>query len=122
MTDSRSARVRACRVVRVRAATSRAAGATLCALFFSAAAPASVGAQISAAVVPHVGRSATVPGGAMVGIAAEVGNGPLALRAGVAMDAAGTLLAPMLSNGRASTGAWTSDADVGLNIGRLPLL
>ena len=89
---------------------------------FIAAAPAPAAAQTNAAIAAHVGRTAALPGGALVGVAGELGRGPLALRTSVGVDAAGTPFGGMLSEGRATSGLWTVDADAGLALGRLPVL
>ena len=120
MSDLRTAHDRADRVHRVPAALP--AGSGLVALLLCAAAPAPAAAQVSAAVAGHVGRSAAVPSGSTVNIAGEVARGALGIRVGAGMDAAGTPFAPMSSNESAAYDAWTADADVGLNLGRVPLL
>lgn len=121
MADLRTAHVRADRSSCVRSAA-RSAGAGLAVLVLGAAAPAPAAAQTTAAIAGHVGRSAAAPGSAMLGIAGEVGQGPIALRTGVGMDAAGTPFAPMISGADNTTGVWTADADIGLDFGRLPIL
>ena len=121
MMDKRTAPDRARHVLSARRCGYSATGGVF-ALVLSATAPSAAAGQLSAAVVGHVGRSAAAPGSAMIDVAAEVGQGPLALRAGVGMDAAGTPFAPMLSAAEGSSGVWTADADVGLAMGRLPLL
>ena len=122
MRSHRTAHDRADRLARPRGAATSAAAVGFAALVLGAATPSPAAAQVSGALAGHVGRSTAVPGGALVDVAAEIGRGPLALRAGVGMDAAGTPFAPMLSTTDASSGVWMADVDVGLALGRLPIL
>ncbi|HEX6587940.1 MAG TPA: NlpC/P60 family protein, partial [Longimicrobiales bacterium] len=122
MTDDRTAHDRADCTASMRGAARSTASAGIIVLALAAAAPAPTAAQTTAAIVGHVGRSAAVPGSAMIDIAGEVGQGPFAFRAGVGMDAAGTFFAPMIDDVDNTTGVWTADTDVGLALGRLPLL
>lgn len=84
--------------------------------------PATGSAQLGGVVAGHVGSSAATDG-AMLDFAGELRQGMWGLRAGVALDAAGTALAPVFENGGAGgSGAWAADLDLGLNFGRVPYL
>ena len=54
----------------------------------------------------------------MVDLGTEVSDGMWGLRLGVGMDAAGTALAPLVP-AEGSSGAWSSDMDLGLNLARV---
>ena len=81
--------------------------------------PTAASAQGSYVIAGHVGRSEIAPGGAMVGVGTEYRRGLWGVRLGVGMDVAGTPLAPLAPT-TSAPGAWTSDLDVGLNLGRVP--
>ena len=88
----------------------------------SAMRPAPIAAQTAFVVAGHVGSSGAVAGGTMVDVATELQQGIWGLRGGVGMDAAGTALDPVVPGAAASSGAWSADADLGLNLARVPFL
>lgn len=97
------------------------ASAFLALLSVTTASAQPLAGQTGLVLAGHVGSSAAAPGGVMVDLAAEVQRGIFGVRAGGAMDAAGTALAPVFSaRGSASSGAWSADLDLGLNVGRIP--
>jgi cell wall-associated NlpC family hydrolase len=84
--------------------------------------PAPAAAQTGFIVAGHLGSSAAAPGGTMVDVAGEVHQGLVGMRFGVGMDAAGTPLGSIVSAGEETSGVWSSDADLGLNLGRIPYM
>lgn len=83
--------------------------------------PGPSAAQTGVVLAAHVGSSTAAPGGVMVGLGGEVREGLWGVRAAGAVDAAGTALAPILpATDRTTSGAWSGDLDLGMNVGRIP--
>ena len=83
--------------------------------------PAPASAQASFVVAGHVGSSTIAPGGAMLDVGTELRQGLWGLRLGVGLDASETPLAPLAPTA-SSSGAWSSDVDMGLNLGAVSFL